>query len=118
LHHREDGAEVAEHPSGAGRVARHEARDQARQDGRDHAQREHVQSNGEEDEAGGGAASLLDVQGDGEVGFGQLDSWRGGDEILRHASAQRVVGCGIRVRLVWPHTAPTPLVSKTVKSSK
>ncbi len=50
------GAEEADDARGGGGIAVHEAFDEARQDGRDHAEREHVQGDGEEDEGGGGRA--------------------------------------------------------------
>jgi hypothetical protein len=48
-------------------------------DGSDHAEGEHVQRDGEEDEAGGCAAPLGLDDRDAEVGFGKVGGRRGRD---------------------------------------
>jgi hypothetical protein len=58
LHGSEDGAEEAEHFGCGGGVAVEEAFDEAGKDGGDHAEGEHVEGDGEEDEGGGGAAAF------------------------------------------------------------
>src|SRR3981081_651973 len=65
LHGGEDGAEEAEHLCGGGGVAVEKAFDETGQDGGDHAEGEHVEGDGEEDEGGGGAAALWRVRSPG-----------------------------------------------------
>jgi hypothetical protein len=59
-----------------------EAFDEAGEDGGDHAEGEHVEGDGEEDEGGGGAAALWRVGSEGffetyEFGFGKERIGRG-----------------------------------------
>jgi hypothetical protein len=54
----EDRAEEAEHPGGRRCIAVEKAFDETREDGGDHAESEHVEGYGEEDESGSGAAAF------------------------------------------------------------
>ena len=63
-----------------------EAFDEARQDGGDHAEGEHVEGDGEEDEGGGGAAAFGRMGSESLVEFDELG--------LGH---ERIRRCGLRV---------------------
>ena len=86
LHGGEDGSEEAEHLGGRGGVAVEEAFDEAGKDGGDHAEGEHVEGDGEEDEGGGGAAA-----------FGRM----GGEGVRRGLTSSGSVSSGLGVATGW-----------------